>query len=126
MQKEPWRIEMFGGLRACCGERVVTRFPTYKTGILLAYLALYSNREHTRRELIELLWPETDSTAASASLRQALASLRRELQSDDDSPPPLLLTDRETVALVSGAFTTDVAEFEAALQRGDLSGAVER
>jgi DNA-binding SARP family transcriptional activator len=36
---ERWRIQLFGGLRAERGERVVTRFPTRKAAALLAYLA---------------------------------------------------------------------------------------
>ena len=43
-----WRIELFGGLRALGGERVVTRFRTHKTSALLAFLALFPDRPHPR------------------------------------------------------------------------------
>ena len=36
-----WRIDLFGGLSATHGERVVTRFRTQKTAALLAYLAYH-------------------------------------------------------------------------------------
>jgi DNA-binding SARP family transcriptional activator len=42
-----WRIELFGGLRAHQGDRVIAHFPTQRAGALLAYLAYY--RQHPIR-----------------------------------------------------------------------------
>src|SRR5439155_10582859 len=50
-----WRIQLLGGLRAARGGQVVTRFPTRKTGALLAYLACHLDREQPREVLAELL-----------------------------------------------------------------------
>ena len=41
MLNEPWRITLFGDLRAEQGTEKVTRFRTHAAGELLAYLALY-------------------------------------------------------------------------------------
>ena len=52
-----WRIELLGGLRAE-RDRVIVRFSGPKAGGLLAYLAFYRDRPHTREELASILWPE--------------------------------------------------------------------
>ena len=51
---KPWRIQLLGGLRAEGGGRVITRFQTQKTGVLLAYLAYYLDRVHPREVLVGL------------------------------------------------------------------------
>lgn len=68
------------------------RPPTRKTEALLAYLVLRPGR-HTRDSLATLLWGDFPDAQARASLRNALAVLRRALGDD------LFLTDRETVQL---------------------------
>src|ERR1051325_11106816 len=103
---------MLGGLRIRVGDQVVGRFTGYKSGLLLAYLALNSGRDCTRRELTELLWPDVDATSGLTSLRQALAGVRRILQSAGASS--VLQATRQHVRLNSEAINTDVADFEAA------------
>ena len=113
---EPWRIYLLGGLRAEQGAVVVERFRSQKFGGLLAYLALFPGRSHPREELADRFWPDSDVEAARASLRQALASLRRQME-----PPPLpmgsvLETDRLYIRLNPDAVRVDVAAFEAAFE----------
>lgn len=60
MMDAPWKIQLFGGLCAELGDRVVSRLRTRKTGGLLAYLAYYRDRSHPRGVLLELCWPGTD------------------------------------------------------------------
>src|SRR2546425_1092813 len=55
-----WRIELLGRLRARYGGGEIARFPRPKAGELLAYLAYYPRRSHSREALIEVLWPEID------------------------------------------------------------------
>jgi DNA-binding SARP family transcriptional activator len=122
-----WRIDLLGGLRVQCGERGVTRFPTQKTGGLLAYLAYYDRHPHPREALIEQLWPEIDLDAARASLRVALSSLRHLLDPPGAPDGTLLIASRAALSLDPSAFTTDIAEFEAALQAAArIDRAVER
>lgn len=71
MQAE-WRIELLGGLCARRGDQTITRFPTRKTGALLAYLGYYPERDHPRELLIEVLWPECEPEAGRHRLRQAI------------------------------------------------------
>lgn len=115
MLEQPWRIEMFGGLRARQGDRTIQRFQTVKTGALLAYLAYYPNRNHPRELLIDQLWPDVDLDAGRMSLRTALASLRRQFEPPGTPAGSVLVADRVHVRLNPQVFTTDVADFEACL-----------
>ena len=117
-----WRIELFGGLRAQQEDRVVTRFRTQKTGLLLAYLAYYLQRSHRREQLIELLWPEGEPQAAHTNLRVLLRLLRRQLEPPGVPAGSVLVADRTAVRLNPEAITTDVAEFHAALQAAQHVG----
>ncbi len=114
-----WRIELLGGLCARETEpaapRVITRFRTQKTGALLAYLARYRGQKHAREVLIEMLWPEGDRGAGLRNLRQALSSLRHQMEPPGTPAGAILIADRFTVQLNPRTVTTDVAEFEAKL-----------
>jgi DNA-binding SARP family transcriptional activator len=55
-----YQIELLGGLRVQRDDRLITRFRRRKTAALMAYLAYYSERTHSRDLWIELLWPECD------------------------------------------------------------------
>src|SRR5262245_29302223 len=114
---EPWRIELFGGLRACRGDREVSRFRTQKIAELLAYLACFRPRTHPREVLIDLLWPEDDLVAGRHSLSTALSSLRSALAASDTAPQDaILITDRDTVRMNARCLTTDLVAFEAAIR----------
>src|SRR6266849_3176539 len=117
-----WRFCLLGGLRAEGLGREVTRFRTQKTAALLAYLAYYRDRSHPRDGLIEILWPEDDLDAARNKLRLALSSLRRQLEPPGVPAGAIIVADRASVRLNALAITTDVAEFEAALESAGRSG----
>ena len=110
----PWRIQLLGALRAQMGETTVTRFATSRVAVLLARLALYPRRAHSREELCDLLWPEADLSSGRLNLRVAIASLRRQLEPPPLPPGSVLVADRSFVGLNPAAFHCDVAEFEAA------------
>jgi len=110
-----WRIELLGGLRVLSGERVMTRFRTHKTASLLAYLALFPERPHSREELCDLLWPEADLDAGRMNLRVALSSLRRQMEPPGTPHGAVLVADRSKIHLNPAVCTTDIAEFEAVL-----------
>src|SRR5258708_5873142 len=116
-----WRIELLGGLRAIQGERVITRFRTQKAGVLLAYLSYYRDRSHPPSALMELLWPDCPLEAARGSLSVALSSLRKLFEAELKPPAwqagsGAIVADHGSVQLNLSVITTDVAEFEAALQ----------
>src|SRR5919201_1903557 len=91
-----WRVELLGGLRATRGDQVVTHFRTQKNAALLAYLAYHRRRSHRREELIELLWPEGEPRAGRNSLKQALSTLRQQLEPPGAPAGSVLVTDRMT------------------------------
>jgi predicted ATPase/DNA-binding SARP family transcriptional activator len=115
----PWRIALFGGLRAEHGDQAVTRFRTRKTGALLAYLAYYSQRTHLRDQLIELCWPECTVAAGRNNLSRELSGLRQQLEPPGVPPGAVIVADRTAVRLNPEAVTTDVAAFEAALRTAE-------
>jgi TolB-like protein/DNA-binding SARP family transcriptional activator/cytochrome c-type biogenesis protein CcmH/NrfG len=78
-----------------------------KTRALLACLALAPGKIWPREKLMALLWSDRGDDQARASLRQALAELRRSL--GDPSP---LRTDNETVSLDPALVSTDAPAFE--------------
>jgi DNA-binding SARP family transcriptional activator len=139
-----WRIELMGGLRAVRDDCGVPRVRSQKAGALLAYLSYFRQRSHPRELLIEMFWPHCAPQAGRRNLRVELTALRHLLErpivdggslmvdgpaktgSSQPSTPPasrvpdyqpfaVLLADHATVRL-SAECTTDVAQFEAALQ----------
>jgi len=111
-----WQMHLLGGLHLQRGTEKITRFRSQKFGALLAYLALFPNRLHTREELADLLWPDADPDAARVNLRTALSSLRRQLEPPGDAAGSVLVTDGRThVRLNAETIRTDVAAFEGAL-----------
>ena len=123
-----WRVEMLGGLRALplrpsepChdgdGSREdsaegVERFRTHNAALLLARLALFSQRSHAREELADLLWPDTSTERGRANLTQTLVYLRQALH--EPRAGGLFIADHQTVWVSRGQLQTDVAEWMAA------------
>ena len=114
-----WRIELFGGLRVLQGERVMTHFRTQKTAGLLAYLAFYRERKHSRDALSELFWSGSRYDAARNSVSKAISSLRNQLEPPGVPRGAVIVADRHSVRLNPAAVTTDVAEFEDAIRRSN-------
>lgn len=110
-----WRVLLFGGLQLRQGDRTIARFSTRKTGAMLAYLAFHLEQPTSREVLAELLWPDTELDAQRNSLRVALNSLRKQLETPELPADLLVHTNRSSVWLHSDAFQTDVREFELAL-----------
>src|SRR6266511_1788414 len=81
---------------------VPLRLSTRKAGALIAYLAMCRDQTASRTELAALLWGSCTDQQARQSLRQALASVRKEL------PWPHYLTaDADLVRLRPGAWSVD-------------------
>ncbi|MES2461235.1 MAG: BTAD domain-containing putative transcriptional regulator, partial [Armatimonadota bacterium] len=115
-----WDIQLFGGLRVSARNRseIITRFRSQRYAALLSYLALYPNRQHSREELADMLWPEADPTAARTNLRTALASLRRQLEGHAATGVEVIqAVGRTHLQIVPEVICTDVQQFEKALLR---------
>ncbi len=78
-------IELLGRLQVRTGAGRELRVVSRKAQALLGCLALQPGVPHSRDMLAGLLWEDSDPELARASLRQALASLRR-------SPPEFCAT----------------------------------
>jgi predicted ATPase/DNA-binding SARP family transcriptional activator/Flp pilus assembly protein TadD len=112
-----WRIRLLGGLRVENGETTITRFRSQKNAALLAYLALFRHRNHSREELADLLWPDADVESGRTNLRTALASLRRQLEPPGIAMGSVLVTHgRQYVTLNLDAISLDVADFDTAMR----------
>jgi DNA-binding SARP family transcriptional activator/TolB-like protein len=85
---------------------------------LLALLALSPERGVGRERLMSYLWPESDTEHARQLLNQAAYSLRKALGEE------ALLSHLSDLRLNPQMIGADVAEFEAALARGDHERAV--
>lgn len=117
-----WRIRLFGRLCVEGDGALIDRFRSQKTAALLAYLALHPYQPHSRDALVDLLWPESSLHCGRHSLSQALSSLRQQLEPPGLEPGSVLVANASTVRLVPEAISTDVQEFESALQAADAAG----
>lgn len=109
----PWRIELLGGLCVRNNHYQVSRFRTRSASTLLAFLALHDEQSHSREELTERFWPEALSQEKTRhNFRQTLFNLRRPLNSPQTAADTLITATNDMVALIPGAYTTDVAELE--------------
>jgi DNA-binding SARP family transcriptional activator len=83
----------------------------------LCYLASEGGR-HPRRELAELLWPESDERRARTDLRSALAKLRKTLGQDSthgEEGARFLLIDGDLLGLEPRGIELDLEALESAV-----------
>ncbi|HEY6825851.1 MAG TPA: BTAD domain-containing putative transcriptional regulator, partial [Gemmatimonadaceae bacterium] len=86
---------------------------------LLAAIAAAGERGVSRERLVAVFWPEADDHHANHSLRQARYALRNDLGQE------VIRAEGSVLSLDSALISSDVAEFHAALGRGDRRHAVE-
>jgi DNA-binding SARP family transcriptional activator len=84
---------------------------------ILALLAVARDRGVARDRLLALLWPERDADRARHVLTQLLYAQRRDTEAD-------LFLGTKTLRLNPEAMTSDVGQFEAALEAGDGEAAL--
>lgn len=116
------RLRTFGGISIVteANQPVAGAITQRRPVALLAILAA-SQRSGglTRDKLAGLLWPDADSERARHSLTQTLYSARRALGVDD------LFLIEGTVRLNEARISSDVADFEGALDADDVDAAIE-
>ena len=105
-------IRVLGELEVMRAGAVLPLPQSRKTRALLGYLAA-TGRPHRRERLCELLWDVPDDPRGA--LRWSLSKLRGLL---DDAEPPLIVADRQSVALGEVGLGIDLGEVRAALARG--------
>jgi DNA-binding SARP family transcriptional activator/Tfp pilus assembly protein PilF len=85
---------------------------------LLALLALADERGVSRDKILGFLWPESDSEHARNLLNAAVYSLRKALGEE------AIVSDAEGLRINNNLVGSDVADFNAALERDDGAAAV--
>lgn len=113
------RLRTFGGLtlesdEGLAGVAVVQR----RRLAILALLATAQDRGLSRDKLVAYLWPEADEERARHTLSQLLYALRRDLGA------AVVIGTAGELRLDRQVLWSDVAEFEAALDRGERERAV--
>ncbi len=104
-------VHLLGDFDVVVDGRPVTEFESATTQALLARLAYDPGQRLARHGLAEMLWPDRPPGRALANLRHSLAVLRRAL-GESRRDRPVIVADRETVGIDSGAdLVIDVAEF---------------
>jgi WD40 repeat protein/DNA-binding SARP family transcriptional activator len=104
-------LSLLGQFQVVRDHQPVTAFETDKGRALLAYLAVESDRAHSRSALAALLWPGYGEESARTTLRHVLHQLRQTL-GDAAATPPFLLITRQTLQFNPQAdHTIDVVQF---------------
>jgi len=117
----PHRLTTFGALSLAGpdGDVVLGEHGHHRRRLaLLAVLAASGDRGRSRDQLLPLFWPEVTQSRARHSLDQLLYALRSSI---GDS----LFAGANPVRLDPGVMSSDVGDFNAAVERGDARAAVE-
>jgi DNA-binding SARP family transcriptional activator len=111
-----FRLETFGGLALIDG--VGTVVPTQRRRLaLLALIAAAGRRGISRDRVLAYLWPESSTPNARHGLEQLLYALRRQMGAT-------LFLGVDPLRLNEQVVTSDVMEFSAACERGDVAAAI--
>ncbi len=102
------RLCLFGRPRIEFGSEVIDSFPTRRCAYILARLALAHQRQLSRAQLAEVLWPDEYYDATRIRLRQELTRLRRALGSLESIIEPI----GESIRLDVSRLEIDVDDFE--------------
>lgn len=116
-----WNVELLGEVRVRGRDADIRHFESRRAAALLAYLSLFPGIRHSREVLMDRIWPEASETAARNRLKQALSSLRRQLEPPGVEPGTVFMADRNSIELRSEAVSCDVLELKGAVKRGDFA-----
>jgi predicted ATPase/DNA-binding SARP family transcriptional activator len=106
-------IELLGQPRVRLNGASLDLAKWQKPMTLLFYLAVASERRHTREELAALFWPDAATSAALRNLRQLLYRLRQALE-DNEAARAAILSEEETLDIDPEAdVRVDISAFQA-------------
>ncbi len=115
-------VQLFGSFQALDDDMPVAALQSERILAVLAYLLLNRHAPISRQQLAFTFWPDTTDAQARHNLRTLLTRLRDALPHADQ----FLAIEAQTIQWRSDApCTVDVAEFEAAFNRGDVRAAIE-
>lgn len=107
----PVHIKLLGPLEIMVHGKRVDGIRYDKARALLAYMLMHPNVELRRAAVSKMFWPEASEQRARQSLRQAIATIRRELQ-DRDKESRYFRVSRQTMAYSPHTdLQTDVERF---------------
>jgi DNA-binding SARP family transcriptional activator len=114
-----FRLNTFGGLVLQQDGQLHTGPASQRRRLaLLAVVAAAGRRGVSREKLLSLLWPDSEAEAARHSLYQAVHAIRRSAGSDE------IFLGGATLQLNPELITSDVGEFEQAVESGSHEQAV--
>ena len=112
------RLQTFGGVSLFRGDENLTGAVTQRRRLgILVLLAASGATGLSRDKLLAFLWPESDAESARHVLNQLLYAQRRQVGDET------LFQGRKTLRLNPAVITSDVDEFERALEMGGFETA---
>ena len=115
-------VQLFGSFQALYEDAPVAALQSERMQAGLAYILLNRHAPIARQQLAFTFWPDITDAQARHNLRTLLKRLRDALPQVDH----FLAIESQTIQWRSDAsFALDVAEFEAALARGDVHAAID-
>ena len=106
-------IRLLGGFSATSGEHAVPeRWRLRKAKGLVKLLALAPGHQLHREQLMDLLWPELEPSAAANQLRKALHVARRNLRPGGDTAPTPIVRRDELISLRRSSLRVDLEAFD--------------
>jgi TolB-like protein/DNA-binding SARP family transcriptional activator len=112
-----WKLTLFGGFDVEGANSLTGRAAQRKRQAVLALLGSGSHNQLSRDKLVGLLWPETDDERARRLLASSIYDLRQVLGDD------AILATGDDLRLNHERIQSDVREFDAAFERGELAAA---
>src|SRR5215475_1263396 len=116
MGVHPVRLQLLGRFAVRMGEQTFA-IPSRRRRALIGYLAMQPGFSETRERLATLLWGDAPDRQARQSLRQALASLRSDLE---PLGIELLRGDRDIIGLNPDTIAVDALELFALADAEDM------
>ncbi len=110
-----YEVKLLGGFEVRGGSRI--HFPTRKTGLLFACLAMQAGRGVARDKLKSMFWSDRSEQQASGSLRRSLSDIRRVF--GDTQVNPVIVTSKTDVTLNVDRFEVDLTTFERLISSDD-------
>src|SRR5688572_18194318 len=112
-----WQLTLFGGFDVEGANALTGRATQRKRQAVLALLGSGSHPQISRDKIVGLLWPETDDDRARRLLASSIYDLRQVLGDD------AILATGDDLRLNPERIRSDVREFDAAFERGELAAA---
>ncbi len=114
-----FRLRTLGGALIEGPDGPLTGAATQRRRLAVLALLAASGGGISRDRIVALLWPESDEERARHALSQLLYGLRRELGAE------VVAGSATALRLDSSVLSSDIAEFDAALERGDHARAAD-